>query len=147
MIITYTCITIVNVWKKKAKAAFLWFHMRNLSLAGYNCSGGASCMACSFIFLCICRSILLCACIKRCHNCRSCSNCFQHLNVCMISKEKMLGTVPGHFILKVKTTIYEYIITIVYASGSIEIYMLVLFFIQSVRKMIQRTIFICDTLN
>ena len=32
-------------------AAFLWFHMRNLSLAGYNCSGGASCMACSFIFL------------------------------------------------------------------------------------------------
>ena len=39
----------VNVWKKKAKAAFLWFHMRNLSLAGYNCSGGASCMACSFI--------------------------------------------------------------------------------------------------
>ena len=29
-------------------AAFLWFHMRNLSLAGYNCSGGASCMACSF---------------------------------------------------------------------------------------------------
>ena len=31
-------------------AAFLWFHMRNLSLAGYNCSGGASCMACSFIF-------------------------------------------------------------------------------------------------
>ena len=30
-------------------AAFLWFHMRNLSLAGYNCSGGASCMACSFI--------------------------------------------------------------------------------------------------
>ena len=40
----------VNVWKKKAKAAFLWFHMRNLSLAGYNCSGGASCMACSFIF-------------------------------------------------------------------------------------------------
>ena len=44
----------VNVWKKKAKAAFLWFHMRNLSLAGYNCSGGASCMACSFInrYLC-----------------------------------------------------------------------------------------------
>ena len=41
----------VNVWKKKAKAAFLWFHMRNLSLAGYNCSGGASCMACSFILL------------------------------------------------------------------------------------------------
>ena len=40
----------VNVWKKKAKAAFLWFHMRNLSLAGYNCSGGASCMACSFIY-------------------------------------------------------------------------------------------------
>ena len=39
----------VNVWKKKAKATFLWFHMRNLSLAGYNCSGGASCMACSFI--------------------------------------------------------------------------------------------------
>ena len=39
----------VNVWKKKAKAAFLWFHMRNLSLAGYNSSGGASCMACSFI--------------------------------------------------------------------------------------------------
>ena len=33
-------------------AAFLWFHMRNLSLAGYNCSGGASCMACSFIFFC-----------------------------------------------------------------------------------------------
>ena len=33
-------------------AAFLWFHMRNLSLAGYNCSGGASCMACSFIFNC-----------------------------------------------------------------------------------------------
>ena len=33
-------------------AAFLWFHMRNLSLAGYNCSGGASCMACSFIFSC-----------------------------------------------------------------------------------------------
>ena len=33
-------------------AAFLWFHMRNLSLAGYNCSGGASCMACSFIKLC-----------------------------------------------------------------------------------------------
>ena len=32
-------------------AAFLWFHMRNLSLAGYNCSGGASCMACSFIRL------------------------------------------------------------------------------------------------
>ena len=32
-------------------AAFLWFHMRNLSLAGYNCSGGASCMACSFIFV------------------------------------------------------------------------------------------------
>ena len=32
-------------------AAFLWFHMRNLSLAGYNCSGGASCMACSFIGL------------------------------------------------------------------------------------------------
>ena len=32
-------------------AAFLWFHMRNLSLAGYNCSGGASCMACSFIKL------------------------------------------------------------------------------------------------
>ena len=32
-------------------AAFLWFHMRNLSLAGYNCSGGASCMACSFILL------------------------------------------------------------------------------------------------
>ena len=32
-------------------AAFLWFHMRNLSLAGYNCSGGASCMACSFIYL------------------------------------------------------------------------------------------------
>ena len=32
-------------------AAFLWFHMRNLSLAGYNCSGGASCMACSFISL------------------------------------------------------------------------------------------------
>ena len=32
-------------------AAFLWFHMRNLSLAGYNCSGGASCMACSFIML------------------------------------------------------------------------------------------------
>ena len=31
-------------------APFLWFHMRNLSLAGYNCSGGASCMACSFIF-------------------------------------------------------------------------------------------------
>ena len=31
-------------------AAFLWFHMRNLSLAGYNCSGGASCMACSFMF-------------------------------------------------------------------------------------------------
>ena len=31
-------------------AAFLWFHMRNLSLAGYNCSGGASCMACSFIY-------------------------------------------------------------------------------------------------
>ena len=31
-------------------AAFLWFHMRNLSLAGYNCSGGASCMACSFIW-------------------------------------------------------------------------------------------------
>ena len=31
-------------------AAVLWFHMRNLSLAGYNCSGGASCMACSFIF-------------------------------------------------------------------------------------------------
>ena len=31
-------------------AAFLWFHMRNLSLAGFNCSGGASCMACSFIF-------------------------------------------------------------------------------------------------
>ena len=30
-------------------ATFLWFHMRNLSLAGYNCSGGASCMACSFI--------------------------------------------------------------------------------------------------
>ena len=30
-------------------AAFLWFHMRNLSLGGYNCSGGASCMACSFI--------------------------------------------------------------------------------------------------
>ena len=30
-------------------AAFLWFHMRNLSLAGYNCSGGASCLACSFI--------------------------------------------------------------------------------------------------
>ena len=30
-------------------AAFLWFRMRNLSLAGYNCSGGASCMACSFI--------------------------------------------------------------------------------------------------
>ena len=29
-------------------ADFLWFHMRNLSLAGYNCSGGASCMACSF---------------------------------------------------------------------------------------------------
>ena len=34
-------------------AAFLWFHMRNLSLAGYNCSGGASCMACSFIILCL----------------------------------------------------------------------------------------------
>ena len=33
-------------------AAFLWFHMRNLSLAGYNCSGGASCMACSFISVC-----------------------------------------------------------------------------------------------
>ena len=33
-------------------AAFLWFHMRNLSLAGYNCSGGASCMACSFICTC-----------------------------------------------------------------------------------------------
>ena len=33
-------------------AAFLWFHMRNLSLAGYNCSGGASCMACSFINKC-----------------------------------------------------------------------------------------------
>ena len=33
-------------------AAFLWFHMRNLSLAGYNCSGGASCMACSFIWDC-----------------------------------------------------------------------------------------------
>ena len=33
-------------------AAFLWFHMRNLSLAGYNCSGGASCMACSFILCC-----------------------------------------------------------------------------------------------
>ena len=33
-------------------AAFLWFHMRNLSLAGYNCSGGASCMACSFILSC-----------------------------------------------------------------------------------------------
>ena len=33
-------------------AAFLWFHMRNLSLAGYNCSGGASCMACSFIYYC-----------------------------------------------------------------------------------------------
>ena len=32
-------------------AAFLWFHMRNLSLAGYNCSGGASCMACSFILI------------------------------------------------------------------------------------------------
>ena len=32
-------------------AAFLWFHMRNLSLAGYNCSGGASCMACSFIWI------------------------------------------------------------------------------------------------
>ena len=32
--------------------AFLWFHMRNLSLAGYNCSGGASCMACSFIWFC-----------------------------------------------------------------------------------------------
>ena len=32
-------------------AAFLWFRMRNLSLAGYNCSGGASCMACSFILL------------------------------------------------------------------------------------------------
>ena len=30
--------------------AFLWFHMRNLSLAGYNCICGASCMACSFIF-------------------------------------------------------------------------------------------------
>ena len=30
-------------------AAFLWFHMRYLSLAGYNCSGGASCMAWSFI--------------------------------------------------------------------------------------------------
>ena len=30
-------------------AAFLWFHMRNLSLVEYNCSGGASCMACSFI--------------------------------------------------------------------------------------------------
>ena len=30
-------------------AGFLWFHMRNLSLAGYNCSGGASCMAWSFI--------------------------------------------------------------------------------------------------
>ena len=30
-------------------AAFLWFHIRNLSLAGYNCSGRASCMACSFI--------------------------------------------------------------------------------------------------
>ena len=41
----------VNVWKKKAKASFLWFHLRNLSLAGYNCSGGASCMACSFIYL------------------------------------------------------------------------------------------------
>ena len=26
--------------------------MRNLSLAGYNCSGGASCMACSFIHFC-----------------------------------------------------------------------------------------------
>ena len=37
-------------------AAFLWFHMRNLSLAGYmyNCSGGASCMACSFF--CSCRT-------------------------------------------------------------------------------------------
>ena len=34
-------------------AAFLWFHMRNLSLAGYNCSGGASCMACSFIICCL----------------------------------------------------------------------------------------------
>ena len=32
-------------------AAFLRFHMRNLSLAGYNCSGGASCMACSFIWI------------------------------------------------------------------------------------------------
>ena len=32
-------------------AAFLWLHMRNLSLAGYNCSGGASCMACSFMLV------------------------------------------------------------------------------------------------
>ena len=53
----------VNVWKKKAKAAFLWFHMRNLSLAGYNCSGGASCMACSFINLDIFRALILQICI------------------------------------------------------------------------------------
>ena len=40
-------------------AAFLWFHMRNLSLAGYNCSGGASCMACSFIIFILDLFILL----------------------------------------------------------------------------------------
>ena len=40
-------------------AAFLWFHMRNLSLAGYNCSGGASCMACSFIVLCNLKTLKL----------------------------------------------------------------------------------------
>ena len=44
-------------------AAFLWFHMRNLSLAGYNCSGGASCMACSFINLDIFRALILQICI------------------------------------------------------------------------------------
>ena len=38
-------------------AAFLWFHIRNLSLAGYNCSGGASCMACSFIDFAITNSL------------------------------------------------------------------------------------------
>ena len=39
-------------------AASLWFHMRNLSLAGYNCSGGASCMACSFIDHMVCSNVM-----------------------------------------------------------------------------------------
>ena len=40
-------------------AAFLWFHMRNLSLAGYNCSGGASCMACSFMLVLSCSGTII----------------------------------------------------------------------------------------